>query len=110
MNEAEQLLAELQKIASARLRACNVAAKHAGLVLVDARRLEQLEALCRVTKEAFEPPAATMTRDYKDVQARGDDHYNGKQFLIRRHEGEAVCRALSDLNAKSLPTGCFVHD
>lgn len=105
---AEEHLAELQKLATARLKACNIAAKHQGLSLVDSTRLERLENLLLAVQGAFAADAARMTREYKDViESVPSEHYNGKRFLIRHQDGEAIYRALSVLGFKDWPSGCL---
>lgn len=104
---AEEHLAELRKIATATLKAANVAARHEGLTLVDANRLANLEALYEAASAAF--ASATMTRDYKDVIEDGDK-YNGKRFLVRRDEGGLVYQSLYALGFKSGPAGCLAKE
>jgi len=101
---AEHHLAELQKIATATLKAAKLAARNQGLVLVDAARLAQLEALHEAASVAF--CGALMTRDYKDV-LDDNETYNGKRYLISRDDGDNVFRALSALGCKTLPAGCL---
>ncbi len=80
MSEVEQVecyLRDIQKIATARLRACRDAGAKVNLVLVDKDRLEALEKLLAAAKEAFSK--AMMTRCYTDVIERGETNYSGKK-------------------------------
>ena len=109
MSNAEQLLDEVKRLASARLKAARLAAKHEGLVLVDGRRLEQLESLLKAVESAIK--TSQMTRDYKDVIAAypQSEGYNGKRFLVRRNEGRDVMRIAGDLKSRIYgPAGSMV--
>ena len=105
---ADEHLAELKRIATARLRATRKAAEHEGLALVDAKRLAALEELLERVKAAA--ATAKMTRDYKDVQTPGDG-YNGKRYLLRREEFRGVLEVVAALDGRAdLPAGCFAGD
>jgi hypothetical protein len=100
---AEEHIARLRKIATATLKAANVAARHEGLTLVDSAKLENLEALYLAASVAFS--AAKMTREYRDA-----DEYNGKRWLIDRDLGGEVFRKLYALGFKSGPSGCLASE
>lgn len=102
--KAEQHLAELRKIATATLKAANVAARHEGLVLVDAAKLERLEALYEAVAIAFS--GAYMTREYG---LQDGDQYNGKRFVVGRTEAERVYGKLYALGFSDGPPGCLAR-
>jgi hypothetical protein len=102
---AEEHLAEVKRLATARLKAAALAAKHERLVLVDGGRLAALEALAAAVKAVA--PLAKMTRDYKDVVALGDT-YNGKRWLLPRGDMGEVFRLLRQVDeSANLPTGAL---
>ncbi len=106
--DAHELLAEVRRLATARLKAAAMAAKHERLSLVDGERLSLLEAL--VEKLTIAVSNARMTRDYKDALLP-DDHYNGKRFLLRRDEFGEVIRFLNAIGkTPSAPMGWSVND
>lgn len=107
---AEEHLEEVRRLATARLKACALAAKHERLSLVDADRLAALERL--VTALAEIAPTARMTRDYKDVLAADpSDRYTGKRWLFHRWGMAAVFDALQAVKATpDLPVGWRVDD
>ena len=106
----DELLAEIHRIATSRLKALNVAAKHKDMIVVSAARYALLEQLVESLGTAV--TNAKMTRDYKDVQEfYPDEKYNGKRFLVRRDDGGIVLGVLSKLRrVKSLPQGCLAKD
>lgn len=103
---AEQHLAELKRIATATLKACNVAARNEGLVLVDLKRFAALEALADKLTEAMK--TATMTRDYADVKERIG--YHGKMYLLPRQEFNEALQELEKTHTVQWPMGCAVPD
>lgn len=103
---AEEHLDEVKKLATARLKACVLAAKHERLALVDAVRFDRLEALVVALKEATK--TVLMTRDYKDMIEAGKTVYVGKKYLFERDKMNDVFRVLNDVDKfADLPLDCF---
>lgn len=103
--DAEQHLKELKKLATAQLKAAKLAARKQGLALVDAQRLEKLEAIAEALRPCFE--TAHMTRDYADV--RDKIGYHGKIWLLDRQHTDRVFRLVNDLKFVAGPMGCMAQ-
>lgn len=106
---AEEALAEVHKLATARLKDANIAAKHEGLVLVSLDRLAKLESLYELLVVATKE--ARMTREYKDVieQHPLEETYNGKRYLLPREPFYEVLMAMTRIKKNlPLPMGCLV--
>lgn len=94
---AEEHLAEVQRLATARLKAAKAAAAHEGLVLVDGARLALLERLL---------DAAVVAIEASEFIQR-DPEASCRYFRIERDDFVGVIRCAMDLRKIKGPAGCL---